>query len=306
MNIIFQCPHICFVQSVVSVGAFDGVHLAHNSLIKTVKEISTNNKFKSIVFTFEELPKNFFSKKKSKVITTNNEKIKILKAKEIDTVIFRKFDNNFANYSAEEFIKEVLINKLNMHTLVIGDDHKLGKNQQGDFEYLKKLSVKYNFNVVQIASYFVDDKRVSSTSIRNALNVGDIELANLQLGYNYFLSGKIVKGKQIGRKIGFPTANIKVSEDKLLPKDGVYSVITVIDGKKYFGMCNIGYRPSINFSKEKTIEVHIVNFDKNIYNQEITLHFSTKIRDEIKFNNVPELIRQLKKDKIFTINYFSK
>lgn len=290
-------------KTVISVGTFDGLHLAHNQILKMLSENAIQKQTQNILFTFIESPKNFFSNKKSKVITTNNEKIEILDSKKIDNVFFQNFDKKFANLSAEDFIKEILIKKLNLGTLIIGDDHTFGKNQQANNNNITQFCEKYDFEIIKIDSFFANKTRVSSTNIRNALSAGDIQLANSMLGYQYFVTGKVIAGNKIGRKIGFPTANLQVHSDKLIPKAGVYTVWAEVNNKRFQAMCNIGNRPSINMSEEKVIEVHIINFNKDIYNQEIKLFFSEKIRNEAMFKNIAELIKQLEKDKIYTINH---
>lgn len=293
-------------NSVISIGSFDGLHIAHNQIIEKVIEISNNKNYNSIIFTFEEPPKNYFAKQKTKILNLKKEKISLIESKGIDYVYLQKFDLEFANQTAEDFISNILIKKLNLKTIIIGDDHRLGKDRSGDFENLSKLGQKLDFEIIQIPSVYVDGIRVSSTNIRKSLEKGDIETANKLLGYEYFLRGKVISGKQIGRKIGFPTANLLVNDEKLLPNIGVYAVKAEVLGKMYPAMCNIGYRPSINESNELTIEVHIINFSDYIYNQEIKLEFYAKIRNEMKFDGVDSLIEQLKLDKIYTSNYFSR
>lgn len=291
-------------NTIISVGTFDGLHKAHSEIIQKVTNIAKKQDAKSIIFTFEEPPKNFFSKDKTKILNLNNEKITLLEKKGIDFIFVQKFDVSFANKTAEEFIYYCLIQNLGLKTLVIGDDHKFGKGRSGDYENLKRISKELNFEVVKIDSVYINDKRVSSTNIRNYIQEGRVEEANQMLDYEYFTKGKVVSGKQIGREIGFPTANLEVNCQKLLPKLGVYAVLAEINGRKYPAMCNIGFRPSINISHEITIEVHIINFNDYIYEQEITLHFSKKIRDEQKFDGVESLVNQLKIDKLFTIEHF--
>ena len=291
-------------KTIISVGAFDGLHLAHNQILKSLLKNSKQKKTQNILFTFKEPPKNLFSKKKKKIITTIDEKTQILNSKKIDNVFFQDFNNEFANLSAELFIKNILIEKLNLGTLIVGDDHKFGKNQQGNNNNITQLCKKYDFEIIKINTFFVNNIRVSSTNIRNALAEGDIKIANSLLGYEYSMTGKVISGNKIGRRIGFPTANLQIETEKLIPKEGVYVVLAEINNKKIPAMCNIGNRPTMNLSKEKVIEIHIINFKKDIYNQEIKIHFLDKIRQEHTFNNSEELINQLKKDKIYTTNYF--
>lgn len=292
-------------NSVISVGAFDGLHLAHNKIVKKILELASNNDYNSLIFTFKEPPKNLFLSNKVKLITQNDEKKYLLEKYGIEFIFFQKFDRNFANLEAYDFIKNILIKKLKLKTLVIGDDHKIGKDKMCDYEKLKKLGDELNFNVIQIKSVFKEKVRVSSTNIRSALKNGNIKLANSLLGYNFFITGEVISGYKIGRKIGFPTANISIAKTKILPQVGVYTVKIEIKGKFYPAMCNIGYRPSIEKSDKITVEVHIINFNDYIYGQKIRLHFIDKIRNEIKFNSIENLREQLKKDKLLTIKHFS-
>lgn len=284
-------------KSVVTIGTFDGIHLAHKNIIKKLVDTAKTTDSKSIVFSFSNHPRAFFSKKDFKIINTTEQKIEIINSLNVDILILKVFDKMFANLSAEQFIKNQLIDKLKMHTLVIGDDHKFGKDRDGSLKNLKILSKKYNFKIIQINSIFAENTRVSSTNVRKAISEGKIEFANKLLGYNYFFDGKVISGSQIGRNIGFPTANIELNSQKLLPNKGVYTVLGIIDGKKHKGMANIGYRPSINLSKTITLEVHFFNFNKNIYKKNVRIVFLKRIRNEMKFNSKNELIEQLLLDK---------
>ncbi len=302
----FSSKNIYFSKTVVSVGTFDGVHLAHNKLIRKMLSISKLYNYDTIIFTFDEPPKNFYAPKKLNILTLPDEKVSFLENNGIKYVFVQKFNAKFAGQSPEDFISNYLIKKLSMKHLIIGDDHKFGKDRSSNQSDMLELSQKYNFEIHQIPSIFVEKTRVSSTNIRNYLNNGEIQKANQLLGYQYNIEGTIVKGNQIGRKMGFPTANLKVDARKLIPQKGVYATIAEIDGKKYNSICNIGFRPSINFSEEITIEVHIIDFNSYIYNQNLRLYFSKKIRDEQKFSGIEALKNQIDKDKKHAIKHFSK
>ena len=269
-------------------------------------EIAQERDYYSIVFTFNIPPKFFFKNQIIEVLTLKEEKAEIIKSKKVDHIIFQEFNEEFANLDAEKFIKIKLIEELNLKILIIGDDHKFGKDNSGNFDKLKELSTKYNFELIKIDTTYVNDNRVSSSNVRNALKNGNIDFANSLLGYKYFVVGEIIAGKQIGRKIGFPTANLLVHPEKILPQNGVYVVTAQVENRTYEGICNIGYRPSINMSKKVTIEVHLIDFREFIYGQKIKVSFWWKIREEQKFNNHEELVNQIYKDKKFAINFFSK
>ncbi len=293
-------------EAIISVGNFDGVHLAHKEIIFFLNKYKLTHELISCIFTFENHPSTVFSDNPVKLLTTNTEKAYLLNSLGVDVLFFQKFDKEFAALSPEDFIVENLINKLKLNTLVIGDDHKIGKSRQGDYEHLKKIAQKYNFNLHQIDSVFVKGKRVSSTNIRDAIINDNLDEANLMLGYNYFMISKVISGNKIGRKIGFPTANIYVEQNKLLPKIGVYAVEIVVDGEEFKGMCNVGYRPTFNESKNITVEVNIFDFDGDIYNKDVKLSFIKKIRNELVFRNKEHLISQLYKDKQEIVSFFER
>ncbi len=284
-------------KSVITVGTFDGIHLAHKKIISTLVDIAKQKNRQSIVFTFKNHPRSFFSDFMPRLLTTNEQKAEILDKLNVDLLFLQTFDKNFASLSAENFIKDILIDKLNMETLIIGDDHRLGRGREGSYEHLLQLGEKYFFDVIRINSVYIDNQRVSSTNIRKFIIDGELTKANKMLGYNYFFDGIVEKGKKIGSKLGFPTANIRLNPDKLLPAIGVYAVFCIIDGKKFPAMANIGFRPTVAYSKKITLEVHIINFFDDIYGKFLRIEFVEKIRDEMKFDSRNELITQLKKDK---------
>lgn len=293
-------------KSVVTIGNFDGIHLAHKKIISKLVQTAKANNAKSIVFSFKKNPRDFFTGKNSKIISTIAQKTEILENLNVDILILKEFDADFANLTAEQFVKDILIDQLNMETIIIGDDHRLGKDREGGFENLSKLALKYNFKIIQIDSVFVEHLRVSSTNIRKEITGGKIDCVNKLLGYYYFFDGKVISGNKIGRDIGFPTANIQTDSEKFLPTTGVYAVSGIIDKQTINGMANIGYRPTINQSKNITFEVHFFNFDKDIYNKNVRITFYKKIRNEMKFNSKDELIRQLFIDKETIINFFNE
>jgi riboflavin kinase/FMN adenylyltransferase len=238
-----------------------------------------------------------------KLLNTIDEKAELLDEFGIDNLIIHPFDAAFSNLSAEEFVKEILIDRLNIHKIIIGHDHRFGKNRTADISDLILFGKKYGFEVEQINAHEIDEKAISSTKIRKALMVGNIKLANQFLGYSYFISGKVIEGKKIGRTLGFPTANIQINESyKLLPKNGVYIVSSEINDIQYFGMMNIGNNPTLG-ENEQSIEVHYFDMSENIYNEKLKISILEHIRDERKFNSLPDLQAQLEKDKLFSLNY---
>lgn len=291
-------------KTIITIGTFDGVHLGHKSILDKMKNASLDNQYESLVLTFFPHPRMVLQQDSSiKLLNTIDEKAALLEKFGIDNLIIHPFDEAFSNLSAEEFVKEILVNKLNIHKIIIGHDHRFGKNRTADINDLILFGKKYGFDVEQIGAKEIDEIAISSTKIRKALLEGKIKLANEYLGYSYFISGKVIEGKKIGRTIGFPTANIKINENyKLLPKNGVYIVSSEIDNVLHYGMMNIGKNPTIG-ENEQSIEVHFFNLDKDIYNKNLKISILEHIREEQKFNSLTELQTQLEKDKLFSLNY---
>ena len=291
-------------KTIITIGTFDGVHLGHKSILDKMKNASLDNQYESLVLTFFPHPRMVLQQDSSiKLLNTIDEKAVLLEKFGIDNLIIHPFDEAFSNLSAEEFVKEILVNKLNIHKIIIGHDHRFGKNRTADINDLILFGKKYGFEVEQIGAKEIDEIAISSTKIRKALLEGKIKLANEYLGYSYFISGKVIEGKKIGRTIGFPTANIKINENyKLLPKNGVYIVSSEIDNVLHYGMMNIGKNPTIG-ENEQSIEVHFFNLDKDIYNKNLKISILEHIREEQKFNSLTELQTQLEKDKLFSLNY---
>lgn len=291
-------------NSIISVGSFDGVHLAHKKIIDFMNATKLKYELSSLIYTFDNHPSTLFSDTPVKLLTTNAERKLLFEEQNIDIVFFQNFDRKFASLKAENFVKEYLIDKLNMSFLVIGDDHRFGNSRQGNYDHLSQLAKKYSFGLHKISSVFVDDLRVSSTNIRNFIVSGEIEKANKMLGYEYFVATDVIGGDKIGRKIGFPTANLNLSKEKLLPQNGVYAVKILFNNREYKAMCNVGFRPTLNKSDNVTVEVNIFDFNRNIYNKRIKVCFLKKIRNELFFNSKDELINQLFNDKDTVLNFF--
>lgn len=291
-------------QTIITIGTFDGVHLGHQSILKKVVEAKENNTYEASLLTFFPHPRMVLQQDTSiKLLNTIDEKAELLDKFGIDNLIIHPFDAVFSNLSAEEFVKEILIDRLNIHKIIIGHDHRFGKNRTADISDLILFGKKYGFEVEQINAHEIDEIAISSTKIRKALMEGNIKLANQFLGYSYFISGKVIEGKKIGRTLGFPTANIQINESyKLLPKNGVYIVSSEINDIQYFGMMNIGNNPTLG-ENEQSIEVHYFDMSENIYNKKLKISILEHIRDERKFNSLPDLQAQLEKDKLFSLNY---
>lgn len=293
-------------KTIVTIGTFDGVHIGHKSILEKLKKRTNNGEYESVVLTFFPHPRMVLNQESNiKLINTIEEKTNLLESFGIDFLIIHPFDSTFSNLSAEEFVKNILVDQLNVHEIIIGYDHRFGKNRSADINDLINFGKEYDFLVDQIGAKEIDEIAVSSTKIRKALQVGDIKLANQYLGYSYFFSGKVIEGKQIGRTIGFPTANIQLQESyKMLPKNGVYVISSKIDDVLYYGMMNIGKNPTIG-ENEQSIEVHFFEFNQDLYKKTIEISILTNIREEIKFNTINDLRNQLEHDKKYSINYIN-
>lgn len=293
-------------QTYVTIGTFDGVHFGHQKIIdKLIVEAKKANK-KSVVLTFFPHPRMVLQKEGSlELINTIDERAKLLEKTGLDYLIIHPFSKAFSRTSALEFVREFLVNQLNISKLIIGYDHHFGKNREGNIQQLTEYSQLYDFVVEEIPAQDIDDVSVSSTKIRKALHSGELKTANNYLGYYFMLNGTVVNGKQLGGKIGYPTANIDVKEDyKLIPKTGVYVVKSEIDNKEVFGMMNIGNRPTVD-GNHQTIEVHYFDFNQDLYNKNLTIELLYFLRDEHKFESIDSLIHQLKIDEKTARDYIA-
>ena len=287
-------------NAVVTSGTFDGVHLGHQKILKRLNEVAELTNGESVVITFYPHPRSVISPDNQivKLLSTLEEKIELLEKSGVDNLLIVSFTREFSELSSEEFIQKILIETIGTKTLVIGYDHRFGKNREGGFDYLKLNKEKYGFGIEEISRQDIENVGVSSSKIRKALQEGDVPSADHFLGRNYSLSGVIVKGRQLGRTIGFPTANIQVREiAKLIPSDGVYAVKVYYNDEAFGGMLNIGNRPTVDGTFQ-TVEVNIFEFDQEIYGEKLTIEFLQKIRNEQKFNGLDELKTQIAKDKI--------
>ena len=296
------------INTIVTIGTFDGVHKGHKEIVERLNSTATKEGLESVLLTFYPHPRHvlFPDDQKLKLINTIEEKTDALRKTGIQHFIIQEFDVDFSRIKSVNFIRDLLVNKLNMKHMVVGYDHHFGKNREGTFENLLSLSDLYDFKLEKIAPQNIGDITISSTKIRNAIIDGDIEIANSYLCYNFSLSGVVEKGNGIGSNINFPTANIKVENKwKILPKDGVYAVKVFVENQQYFGMLNIGNRPTIAEDKH-VVEVHIFDFNSTIYNLDIKVEFIKRIRSEKKFNSLEELQSQLEIDKSKSKTVFKK
>jgi riboflavin kinase/FMN adenylyltransferase len=284
---------------VITTGTFDGLHLGHQKVLAQTVAIAKQINGTPIVLTFWPHPRHVLKKEDFKLLTTFDEKKQLFSKLGIENVFYQPFTIDFAQLSSEEYVEKILVEKLKVKVLVVGYDHQFGKERTGKFETLGELAEKFNFKLERVIAIDMQGLNISSTKIRNAIEIGNVNNANKMLGYDYFISGIVVEGFKMGRKIGFPTANIKLHDElKLLPANGVYAVYGEVEGKIYSGMLNIGYRPTTeNQTHVKTIEINIFNFSKEIYNMPMTIYFIEKLRDEVKFKNIDELKNQLNIDK---------
>ncbi len=284
--------------AVVTSGTFDGVHFGHQKILQRLEEITRKNNGESVLLTYWPHPRLvLYPEQELFLLSSIEEKSKLLSQKNVDHLVIIPFTTDFSNLNSEDFIKNILVDKIGTKKLVIGYDHKFGKNRSGSFEELKKDGPIYGFDVEEIPKQMIEHNAVSSTKIRKALAEGRVEIANEYLGRPFCINGVVIEGDKIGRTLDFPTANIEVKfKNKLIPAEGIYAVKTIIEDNYYKGMLNIGYRPTFG-GVQKRVEVNIFDFDQDIYRKEITVEFYHKIRSEVKFENVGALKSQLQKDK---------
>ncbi|MEO8533108.1 MAG: bifunctional riboflavin kinase/FAD synthetase [Flavobacterium sp.] len=294
-------------KTILTLGTFDGVHIGHKKILERITQNTENGKYESLVLTFFPHPRMVLQEKSEiKLLNTISEKTKLLEETGIENLVIHPFNESFSRLTAEEFVHSILVDQFHIQKIIIGHDHRFGRNRTADINDLIAFGKEYGFEVEQISAQEIQDVSVSSTKIRKALDEGNIALANEYLGYSYFLSGEVTKGKQLGRTIGFPTANIHIKEDyKKIPKNGVYVVQALINGKVVFGMMNIGFNPTVNGEKQ-TIEVHLFDFDADIYGQKIEVSLLNYLREEQKFGSVELLKEQLNQDKKTALAFISQ
>jgi len=301
MKVYYQFNSLPVIKNaIVTQGTFDGVHAAHQVILKRLKQLAKLQNGETVVMTFDPHPRMVLYPNNHglNLLHTLDEKIDALDKEGIDHLIVIPFTKEFSRLSSLQFIRDIIVNKIGVNTLVIGYDHRFGKNREGTFEHLKEFSGLYGFEVEEIPEQDIEEVAVSSTRIRKSLTEGNVQLANKYLGYKYAITGTVQQGKQLGRTIGFPTANMDINDPlKLIPADGVYAVQVVFNNNMYGGMLNAGYRPTVN-GKTHSIEVHLFDFNQDIYNLQIEIRYVDKLRDEMKFDGLTELKNQLEKDKL--------
>lgn len=310
MNIYNDFSSISAIKNpVLTIGTFDGVHIGHKKIIDQLNEEAVKIGGESVLFTFFPHPRMviFPESHGLKLIQTQEEKLEKLKEMGLQNVIVFPFTFEFSRLTALEFVRDMLVNQLHVKKLVIGYDHQFGKNREGSIHFLRDVAETYEFEVIEIPAQDIDAVHVSSTKIREALLTGDIEKANDYLGAPFELIGNVVKGKQLGRTIGFPTANLKLANElKIIPQNGVYAVKVFYQENCFEGMMNIGIRPTIESENDTTIEVHIFDFDQTIYGESLRVELYNKTRDEQKFNGIEALKNQLKLDEISIRTFFNR
>lgn len=300
MRIYTDIEKVKAKNAVVTIGTFDGVHLGHIGILNKLKAVASQVDGESVVLTFWPHPRMVINPndKKLFLLNTLDERIELFEKTGIDHLVIYHFTSEFAKYSSQEFIRKILVRHLNVKHLVVGFDHQFGHDREGSLDNLKGSSKNFGFSLEKVDALTLNNLKISSTTIRVLLESGDIQTATKYLGYDYFMTGIVVSGSRIGRSIGFPTANLMIENYKLIPASGVYAVEIIHNNHKYKGMLNIGYKPTIiRENKSKSIEAFIIDFDKEIYNEQIRIVFKKKIREEKKFSSIDALQHQLEVDK---------
>jgi len=295
------------MPSVITIGTFDGVHLGHQKIIKKLQHISKEKGLQSVILTFFPHPRMVLQKAvELKLLNTIEERQELLSSFGLDHLVIKKFTKEFAKLTPEQYVRDILVDELNAKHIIIGYDHRFGKNRRANIQDLIAYGKQFEFKVEEISVTDVEDVAVSSTKIRTALSMGDIKTAKAFLGYDYFLTGIVITGKQIGKGIGFPTANIEIKEDyKLIPKNGAYIVKSYIGENLVYGMMNIGTNPTVD-GKKQSIEVHFFDLDQDLYGKKLKVELLDRLRHEQKFESLESLRSQLKTDKENALLFIGK
>ncbi len=294
------------IPSVVTIGTFDGVHIGHKKIIERLVENAKRNDLESVILTFFPHPRIVLQQDSDiKLITTLDERIQILEETGLSSLVIHPFTKEFSRLTAEDYIQEMLVDNLNTRHVIIGYDHRFGRNRNSDITSLALFGQRHNFTVEEISKQDIDDVAVSSTKIREALFDGNIDKANTYLGYEFMLTGTVVQGKKLGRKLSYPTANLYIEESyKLIPKNGVYIVKSLIDTKTYYGMMNIGTNPTVN-GTQQSIETHFFDTSFNLYDKKIQIKMLKRIRDEKKFESLEQLQNAMQQDEEFSREFIN-
>ncbi|NBC57076.1 MAG: bifunctional riboflavin kinase/FAD synthetase [Bacteroidetes bacterium] len=292
-------------QTVVTIGTFDGVHLGHRKIINRLNEVAKSKKLDSALLTFFPHPRMVLQQKQDlKLINTIDERINLLSQTGLDHLVIEPFTKTFSRLKAQEYVKQYLVDYLNAAVVIVGYDHRFGRNRTANIEDLKRFAKTYNFEVEEISKQDIDDVAISSTKIRSAITEGQIHLANTYLSKPFVLTGKVVKGKQLGKSLGYPTANLQVKEDyKIIPKEGVYVVSAYIDSALHFGMMNIGHNPTIANNNRKSVETYFFDFSGNLYDKTIQIQLLKRLRNERKFDSLEALKSAMQKDEKYSKDF---
>ncbi len=306
-NVFSENTDIDFSRgTVVTVGTFDGIHEGHKSLIEILLQVSYKTNLIHVLVTFEPHPRRVLGKKDEvKVLTTLKEKLEILERYGIENIMVINFTEEFSKISYEEFIKKYIIEKLNVKYFLIGHDHRFGKDREGDETKLLTLAKENNFSVIAVPPLVINEETISSSLIRNLINRGELEIANAYLGRHFQFEGVVVEGSKRGRELGFPTINLKIADEKIIPFNGVYAVTCIVRGREYFGMMNVGTRPTFDNLPNKIIEINLFDFTREIYGDTVLVTVYDFIRDEVHFTKKEDLIEQLYLDRSTIRNYLN-
>ena len=302
MKIHRDIEHLpAFKNAVITIGTFDGVHMGHRQIIDKLKSEAKANNGETVIITFHPHPRKVVSSAilGIRLINTLEERIELLEGLGIDHLVIVPFTDAFANQPAEDYVKDFLLDKFHPNTIIIGYDHRFGRDRLGDYRLLEKMAATHNYKLKEIPKHILENISISSTNIREAILHSDIATANSLLGYEFFFSGEVVHGDKLGRKLGYPTANLKIqNEEKIIPGNGIYAVYAQPEGaaKKLKGMMSVGFRPTVD-GKKRVVEVNLFDFDKEIYGETIRIYVKKYLRSEVKFNGLEELKEQLHKDK---------
>lgn len=291
-----------FRNAIITIGTFDGVHMGHRQIIDKLKTEAKSQNGETVIITFHPHPRKVVSSAilGIRLINTLTERIDLLAQLGIDHLVVVPFTDAFANQAAEDYIKDFLVDKFHPHTIIIGYDHRFGRDRLGDYRLLEKKAVEYNYHLKEIPKHILENISISSTNIRQTILHNDIATADKLLGYDFFFSGKVIHGDKLGRKLGYPTANLKINdEEKIIPGNGIYAVYAQPEGysEKLKGMMSIGFRPTVD-GKKRVVEVNIFDFDKEIYDQTLKVFVKKYLREEVKFNGLDELVKQIDQDKV--------
>ena len=300
MKVHYKSPSLpVFKNAVITIGTFDGVHMGHRQVLAKLKQEAIHAGGESVLITFDPHPRKIIqtASQPIKLINTLEEKIELLEEFGIDHLVIIEFTTAFSEQTAEEYIRDFLIRQFQPHTIIIGYDHRFGKDRAGDYKLLERMSEVYHYQLKEISAHELNEIKISSTRIREALMLGNMDDANRLLGYIFFFSGEVIDGDKLGRQLGYPTANLKIMDDeKIIPGDGIYAVYAAFEKTKYKGMMSIGFRPTVNGTK-RVVEINLFDFNQDIYGKMLKVYIKKYLRAEVKFNSTDDLVKQMDEDK---------